>query len=141
MVFVLKTYDPDKHSNQEHQFYIQNKGNNAGQPLKKPKRNCWIVTTDIPMAYEICSVLWISNIYDADIIGSVIPFIRVHDYLRITLPYLTSKGDYSQAVEQGLKSLCNIDELIDNTLSKLKLFKELKTATAHKLLSQINTEQ
>jgi hypothetical protein len=137
MVFILKTYDPDKHQNQDYKFYIQSKGNNAGQPLLKPKRNCWIVITDIPLAYEICTVLWISKIYENSIIGSVIPFIRVNDYLKITLPYLTSHSEYSNTIEQGLISICNIDQLIDTTLSKLKLFKELKIVTAYKLLNQI----
>jgi hypothetical protein len=137
MIFKISTYQPDKHSNTKYKFYIQSKGNNAGRPLREPKANCWIVETDISLAYEICTVLWTSKIYEAEITGSVIPFIRMHDYLKITMPYLVSSIEFEKPIEEGLKAISSYDLLIDNTLSKLKLIKSLKIVTAHELLKKI----
>lgn len=138
MYFKLSTYDPEK-LGKNAQFYIQSKGNNAGQPLRNPKRNSWIVETNVPNAFEICTVLWIAKTYEQDIIGTVVPFLRMHDYLKITLPYLAQSADFTQAIEQSLKSIYNIDKLIDTTLTKLKLAKELKIVTAYQVLKKIQS--
>ena len=139
MQFKLITYQANKHKNLQHQFYIQSKGNNAGRPLRHPKANCWIVETDIILAYEICTVLWVSKIYEIHIIGSVIPFIRMHDYLKTTLPYFITSTEFEKPITLGLQQINNYDLLIENSLSKLNLIKAMKIATAHELLTKINT--
>lgn len=138
LLFKVSTYHPSKPVI-PNQFYIQSKGANAGRPLREPKTNCWTVHTNIPLAYELCTVLWVSKIYDVHIIGSVIPFIRMHDYLKTTLPYLSSCAAFEKPINLGLQQINNYDLLIDNTLSKLKLIKAIKIATAHEVLRKINT--
>ena len=137
MIFKLRTYQPSKHSTNDINFYIQSKGNHAGRPMRTPKANCWIVETDIFLAYEICTILWVSKIYEQHIIGSVIPFLRMKDYLKITLPYMFSSLNFEKSITDGLTAITNFDLLIDNSLSKLKLVKALRIATACELLQRI----
>lgn len=134
MFFSLTTYDPLKHTLQPDMFFIQSKGNHAGRPMREPKRNSWIVRTSYPYAFEICMALWVSKRYEHHIIGSVIPFLRVEDFKAIALPYIKN---LCEPIEQDLKALQNIEQLLHITLNKLRLMQELKISTACHLLNKI----
>ena len=139
MLFRLRTYQPHKHRNIKHNFFIQSKSANAGRPLREPKANCWIVETNIPLAYEICTVLWVSKILDVHIIGSVVPFMRMHDYLKTALPFFATSAEFEEPVTKCLQQINSYDLLIENSLSKLKLIKAMKIVTAHEILKKIDS--
>ena len=120
IMITLKTY-----SGQTADFYIQNKGLNSGQPLKKPIRNCFAVTTDVPNAFEICYGLYRSSSYRSFIIGSVIPFIRKDDVLRIVDPAFKKTYDVKK-----LKAIGLIDQQIELANKKIEKLKQLQKALA-----------
>ena len=140
MFFKLVTYHQERHRNNKYNFYIQSKGNNAGRPLRTPKPNCWAVETNIKNAYELCSVLWMSKIYKNLIKGSVVPFLTIHDYLKITKPFLNNAFLCEGAIIKGLEAINQIDNLINATLSKLELIKEMKASTTNKVIFQIKSK-
>jgi hypothetical protein len=138
-MFFVSTYNPEKALSELPQFYIQSKGLNAGRPLREPKRNSWAIYTDIDFAFEILTVLWVSKTFDQHLCGSVIPFLRIHDFKKIVLPYLTASHLQNETINSGMKTISTIDALIVNTQSKLKLIKALRISTAAELLNNFQT--
>jgi hypothetical protein len=138
-MFFVSTYNPEKALSEFPQFYIQSKGLNAGRPLREAKRNSWAIYTDIDFAFEILTVLWVSKIYDQHLCGSVIPFLRIHDFKKVVLPYLTDSHLQNETINSGMKTISAIDALIDNTQNKLKLIKALRISTAAELLNNFHT--
>lgn len=134
MIFDIKTYDPSKHKITEHSIFIQSKGMHAGRPMRTPKANCWIIETNVIFTFEILSVLWISKIYDVHIGGSVIPFLRLHDFKKIVTPFLKAAVNYQIDFEKHLNTIYNIDLLIATSKQRLKLIESLKITTAMEVL-------
>ncbi|WP_116787627.1 DUF6943 family protein [Flavobacterium psychrotrophum] len=135
MLWRVSTFDPLRHEHKENIFYIQSKGENAGRPLREPKRNCFIIETDYEHAFEICTVLWISKKYEPLICGSVIPFLRIRDFESMALPYIKN---LSFSLTQDMKALASIDELLSHTQKKLQLVRELKISTALHVLNKFD---
>ncbi len=76
LMYLLTNANPD--------FWIQLKGLNAGQPLKKPIPNCIGVTTDKKVLdphffFYVVHYLFINRKFEPYIKGSVIPYIRNKD--------------------------------------------------------------
>lgn len=138
MNFKLVTYNHN--GGEKFNFFIQSKGNNAGRPLREPKANCWGVQTNIPYAFELCTILWMAKIYKHSIRGSVIPFLTISDYKKITTPFLRENIICEDIILKGLESINKIDDLINATLSKLTLIKEMKKTTTNKILYEIKTK-
>jgi len=138
MIFRVNTYDPVRHEAKPNQFFIQSKGFNAGRPLKEPKRNSWVIECDFSHAFEVLTILWVSKKYDLYIGGSVIPFLRLHDFKSIALPYLRQCEYMNLIFANEMSALQNIDKLITITESKLKLIKSLKICTAAEVLKKID---
>ena len=108
-------------------FFIQCKGNNSGRPLVDPIPNCFAVYTDVPNAFEIVYGLFITKSFFREIIGSVIPFIKKQDLLKIIEPQL--KKSYNL---KALESVNLVDQQIEITLKKLDLLKKMKISLAHR---------
>lgn len=66
----------------EPHFFILNKGNNSGKPLKESCPNCFVVTVktteEAENLYWIAHTLWQANYWKPPLIGSVILFIRIN---------------------------------------------------------------
>jgi hypothetical protein len=79
---IIKCFNP-KSTLSEHHFFILSKGLNAGKPLDKPCANCFVahcIDADVrEFFYWLSYGLWKAKRFDVYLIGSVIPFIRLHD--------------------------------------------------------------
>ena len=64
-------------------FFILNKGMNSGKPMEHPCPNCFTFNAadqaEKDHFYWICFGLWQSRSFHQHLIGSVIPFIRLHE--------------------------------------------------------------
>lgn len=78
----ISTYKPESRY-PEHAFFILNKGINSGKPLENPCANCYIMHTttqeERDLFFWLCFGLWKSKSFHEFLIGSVIPFVRIHD--------------------------------------------------------------
>ncbi len=65
-------------------FFILNKGLNTGKPLSEPCPNCFVIqfgcSDDLENMESICKSLWRVKFWHQFLIGSVIPYIRIHDF-------------------------------------------------------------
>ena len=77
----ITTYSPDQ-VRSPFAFFILNKGMNSGKPLEHPCPNCFTFNSadqaEKDHFYWICFGLWQSRSFHQHLIGSVIPFIRLH---------------------------------------------------------------
>ncbi len=68
-------------------FFILSKGMNSGKPLEHPCPNCFTFNAadqaEKDHFYCICFGLWQSRSFRPHLIGSVIPFIRLHDLIQV----------------------------------------------------------
>ena len=118
---------------QQANFYIQSKGTNAGRPLRAPLRNSFAVFTDDEFLFQKVQALFIGRYFEPFIHGSVIPTICLSDVKEVIerTPIRTDGR-----VLKLLKSLNDIERLILLTQDKLKLLKEIKTATAREVIGK-----
>jgi restriction endonuclease S subunit len=110
-------------------FYIQSKGNNAGQPLTNPIPNCFAVCTDVENAFEIVYALFTAKAFNQYIIGSVIPFIRISTMKEIVLPAFDRTYDNNK-----LNAINTIDQQIENLNKQLVLIKQMQRAIANQII-------
>ena len=78
----ITTYSPDQ-KRSPFAFFILNKGMNSGKPMEHPCPNCFTFNASTQEEkdhfYWICFGLWQSRSFHQHLIGSVIPFIRLHE--------------------------------------------------------------
>ncbi len=78
----ITTYSPDQ-KRSPFAFFILNKGMNSGKPMEHPCPNCFTFNASTQEEkdhfYWICFGLWQSSSFHQHLIGSVIPFIRIHE--------------------------------------------------------------
>ena len=111
-------------------LYIQCKGLHSGRPLRHYIPNSFSVFTDDPLAFAKVFILWKARIYEPDIIGSVVPFIRISDMRRIHREHLP-------IFEGKSPRLINTVQLIEDTLEQkeqeISKLKDLQIAFARKI--------
>lgn len=65
-------------------IFILNKGLNSEKPLYEPCPNCFVVifsnTEDKESYYWLSYSLWKSKFWHPFLVGSVIPFLRIHEF-------------------------------------------------------------
>jgi len=78
----ITTYNADQ-KRSPFAFFILSKGMNSGKPLEHPCPNCFTFNAadqaEKDHYYWICFGLWQSRSFHQHLIGSVIPFIRLHE--------------------------------------------------------------
>lgn len=131
---MIKTYSPKNRVKENHIFYIQSKGLHAGKPLKKPIPNSWEINTEITNAFEICFMVYNSNILKNYLRGSVIPFLSLKEYKTIIKPIFANPILFEETVTQKLNSLILLDEAIRVQEEKNSYYKQLKQTIANELL-------
>ena len=81
--FIIKTHQKDTIYSKPHLFLL-NKGLNSGKPQKKPFTNSFVVIFDLEQdcenLYFVAYSLWKTNFWHQHLVGSVIPFLRIHDF-------------------------------------------------------------
>lgn len=111
-------------------FWVQSKGLHAGRPLDKPIANCWAVYSDIPYLKSIAYSIYVSEHLRVNILGSVVPFLRLSDYR----PIITKAAGLALEYDtKHLKTLEFLHDQIGSFETKLELFKRFQAALAFKI--------
>ena len=81
--FIIKTHQKGTIYSKPHLFLL-NKGMNSGKPQKEPFTNSFVVIFDLEQdcenLYFVAYSLWKTNFWHQHLVGSVIPFLRIHDF-------------------------------------------------------------
>jgi len=82
----ITTYSPDQ-KRSPFAFFILNKGMNSGKPMEHPCPNCFTFNAksqeEKDHYFWLCFGLWQSSSFHQHLIGSVIPFIRLHELSQV----------------------------------------------------------
>lgn len=136
---TIKTYKGETAEPQENEtiFYIQNKGNNSGRPLKNPIPNCWEIRTDRSIDFEILYIVFESRILESFIIGSVIPYIRLDDYKKIIKPILENAIQENRIINQHYLQIRKIEEQIKHQDKIKSLMHDLKKLISNQVYKKL----
>ena len=81
--FIIKTHQKGTIYSKPHLFLL-NKGLNSGKPQKEPFTNSFVVIFDLEQdcenLYFVAYSLWKTNFWHQHLVGSVIQFLRIHDF-------------------------------------------------------------
>jgi hypothetical protein len=118
-------------------FYILNKGMNAGKPMLEPCPNCFEVFLnnkhDKDHLFYITLSLWKTKKFEQSLIGSVIPYIRKKELENIMHQGIKSLHQ-NQTITTNIKKINNVDRLQIHLELQIKKLNELKFALMHELL-------
>ena len=124
--FIIKSHRKDLQYTKPHLF-ILNKGLNSGKPQKEQFTNSFVVIfeneQDCESIFWITYSLWQSKFWHQNLVGSVIPFLRISDFTK----------EFSRKADEMLQDF----EQHQKDIQALKLL-ELKANQFHQNISLIN---
>jgi len=119
-------------------FFILNKGLNSGKPLKKPCPNCFVINCNSESEKE--SLYWIvyslhqGKRFQIALVGSVIPFIRKNDLIKIISEAHNTTFHKPEAVKKTVLSLLQLEQQEENYKRIQKSLKQLRQVLVHQLI-------
>lgn len=119
-------------------FFILNKGLNSGKPLKNPCPNCFVVICNSENEKEI--LYWIvyslhqGKRFQAALVGSVIPFIRKNDLVKIIKKAQSSAIGKPEVTQRTISSLLQLERQEENYKRIQGSLKQLRQILVHQLI-------
>lgn len=111
--FIIKTHQKNT-VYKGNKIFILNKGLNSGKPQKEPFTNSFVIQfpneEDSETVYWLAYSLWKAKFWHQSLCGSVIPFLRIHDF----------KKDFSAKADEMLQE----HELHKRQVQALRLLEE-----------------
>ena len=135
--YKIKTYNPAIELTNFH-FYILNKGLNSGKPLLDPCPNCFVCTfkteAEKEQLYWLVFGLWQGKVFHQNLLGSVIPYIRLKCLKEVIQLGITKYLSNPEKAKKNILAVAKIEEQSINVLNQLNLMKQLKMAIIQELL-------
>ncbi len=132
--FTVKSASANSEFKNPH-FWILCKGLNSGKPLCMPCPNSFVVEANTEelkeSLYWISFALWRGKAFHPYLIGSVIPFIRIGDYMQLVSEKLEVVNESPNEFAETIKNLRFIELKEKQFYQNLQLFRELKMAYVH----------
>lgn len=137
--FIIKTHQKGTVYPQPHLF-ILNKGNNSGKPHKEPFANCFVIIfekeSDAENIYFIAFSLWKSYFWHKFLCGSVIPFLRLHDFKKEFTKKATQLMQAHEAHLKSVQALKLLEQQEKNFQKNLNLINDLRKAIIQRYCNQ-----
>ena len=115
-------------------FFILCKGKNAGKPMYKPTANCFVCATktkeESDLLYWICYALWKSKRCESELIGSVIPYIRIQTMDKLIQARLKQINPECPHFKKRMLLLRYLEQNMQKHLSMIEKLKQLEIAAA-----------
>lgn len=133
--FIIKTHRKDTTYDNPH-IFILNKGMNSGKPQKVPFTNSFVVIfqneEDCENMYWVTFSMWQSKYWHRNLCGSVIPFLRLHDFRK---EFASKSNEILQDFEQHKKDVeaLRLLELKETQFHQnINLINDLRRAILHR---------
>lgn len=135
--YIIKTHKKGINYIKPHLF-ILNKGMNSGKPQKEPFTNSFVVIfeneQDCENIYWITYSLWQSKFWHRNLVGSVIPFLRIHDFIK----EFSSKADEMLADfeqhQKDVKALQLLEQQANNFQQNINLINDMRRVILHRYI-------
>lgn len=131
--FSIHSFNPfNQKSIAQPHFFILNKGLNSGKPLEKPCPNCFVLVVNSQeekeFLYWLCWGLWQSKKFHYLHTGSVIPFIRLHEFKPFIKEQAATAFAEKEQYNKNVKALQQLEALEKNYKQNLLLIMDAKRA-------------
>ena len=114
------------------QIFILNKGLNSGKPLEKSCPNCFVITVknneEKEFLFWLCWGLWQSKKFYYLHTGSVIPFIRLKEFVAYIKEQAAFAYNEKQQHQKSIKTLQHLEALEKSYKQNLLLIQNAKRA-------------
>lgn len=135
--YIIKTHKKGISYIKPHLF-ILNKGLNSGKPQKEPFSNSFVVIfeneQDCESIFWITYSLWQSKFWHRNLVGSVIPFLRIHDFVK----EFSSKADEMLADfeqhQKDVKALQLLEQKANNFQQNINLINDIRRLILHRYI-------
>jgi hypothetical protein len=131
----IKTHKFGNKYQQEH-FFILNKGNNAGKPLPEYCANCFVFIADDVNEKEFFFFLfyglWLGGLFRPFIGGSVIPFIRLDDLIKVA-EEASQKVNRQNNYESSIELLKDLESHHATLIKQIELIKQARKSLMYKM--------
>lgn len=135
--FILKSYSQKEEIRKPH-FFILNKGNNSGKPLKAPCANCFVIQfqneTEKEQVYWLLYSLWQSKVFYPYLRGSVIPFVVLRDIKSCIMGSLEKMEANPAQFEKAVAALRSLETMEKQYKQNLLLISQAKRMLFYKYL-------
>jgi hypothetical protein len=133
--FIVKTHRKDTLYNKPHLF-ILNKGLNSGKPSKEPFANSFVIIfqneEDCENIFWITYSLWQSKFWQRNLVGSVIPFLRITDFIK----EFSNKADEMlsdfEEHQKNVQTLRLLEAKADQFHQNLNLINDMRRVILHR---------
>jgi hypothetical protein len=121
------------------QFCVLSKGF-SGKPLEKPCPNCFVITVkndeEKEFLFWLCWGLWQSKKFHYLHTGSVIPFIRLHEFKAFIKEQAATAFAEKEQYNKNVKALQQLEQLEKNYKQNLLLIMDAKRAIFQRATSR-----
>jgi hypothetical protein len=135
MNFIVKTHKKNTTYKNPH-FFILNKGMNSGNPQNEPFTNSFVVIfnnkKDCENIFWIAFSLWKTKFWHQHLVGSVIPFLRIHDFKKEFFP---KAKVLMQEYEAHVKHVADLKALAQKEkqfLENINLINDMRRVIVHR---------
>jgi len=133
--YIIKTHKKDTFYAKPHMF-ILNKGLNSGKPSKEPFTNSFVVIfeneQDCENIYWITYSLWQSKFWHRNLVGSVIPFLRIHDFIKEFSSKVDEMlADFEQH-QKNVQALRLLEQKANQFHQNINLINDLRRVILHR---------
>ena len=125
--FTIRTHNGSRRLPAPHTVYILNKGNNAGKPGRTAWTNSFAIhcetAEEADRIFSTCFILFTARAFEPVLCGSVIPFLRKYDLIRILRHYahLYTEPERLEEQKRLLLILQGVEQLEQQRIKLKKL--------------------
>jgi hypothetical protein len=135
--YQIKTYNPEIEVTEFH-FFILNKGLNSGKPLLEPCPNCFVCTfktnEEKEQLYWLVFGLWQGKIFHQNLLGSVIPYIRLKCLKEVIQLGITKYLSNPEKAKKNISTIHQIEKQRQNIIKQFQLMQQLKLVLIQEVL-------
>jgi hypothetical protein len=135
----IKTHKFGREYSKPH-FFIQNKGNNSGKPLKNEIPNCFVFLSESEeekeFYYSLLFALWSSKAFYIFLRGSVIPFIVLHELKNCIRESEVKVNANFQDFQKSISTFRQLEQAEINYKQNLRLIQEAKRLIFRKYIKK-----
>lgn len=137
--FIIKSHKPSTLYMGE-VIFILNKGMNSGKPLYEPCPNCFVLifstAEDKESYYWLAYSLWKAQFWHRHLVGSVISFLRIHDFKKEFDAKTRVMMEEHEEHEKNVKALRLLEAKESQFHKNLLLIADVKRAILHRYITK-----
>ncbi|MBD3627604.1 hypothetical protein [Cyclobacterium sp.] len=127
--FTVKTHKEGNSYKRPHLFALS-RGYNTGRPLKEPCPNCFVILMESEeerdKMYFLLDGLWRRQVFRMQLIGSVIPYLRVHEFTKTVIAFWKQIHENEDRVKRLMDAFNSLERLEKHNAEFMRLLSKYR---------------